>query len=787
MRVLDIKVMRDVWSMRTQVLSIALLIASGVAIFVMSVSNYQALVSAMDEHYHRERFADLFASLKRAPKSIIPRLREIDGIGIVEPRICKPVRVIRPDTVLPISGRIVSLPASGQPLLNRLHLVEGRSIDPARFDEIIINDAYAKARKVRPGDSVDVILNSRLQSFRVVGTALSPEFVFATRSALPLPDDRNLVILWAGEDAVASAFDMRGAFNDAVFTVEPQASKSRVIEEIDRLLAPYGGVGAFDRSELSSHRFLQDELAEQKTLSIVIPTLFFGIAAFLLNVILGRLVDAQREQIASLKALGFGNTPIIMHYIKFVSLIAVAGSLIGILLGWWLAIAIIESYRGFFRFPVLEARFEAWPIAVAALVSIVAANAAAASAVRRVARLTPAEALRAPVPTVAQHIPFLGQRTALRVPLSAIMALRSIIGRPFRTFFTIAGIALAIPLVLFGLFWFDAIDYMIDVSFSRTERGDAFVSFSGPVPAVAVYELRAIPGVLAAEGQRIMPVQLRNGHRRYRTALYGLGYGTELKVLRNANLEPIAVPLDGLMLSRPLAKTLGLSEGDTVTIEILDGVRPVRDLQVVKLSDDMLGFSATIELTALNRLLGDDDVVNAAALKIDPVQSDAVWRRIQETPKIEESSVKAQWLQLFDETIAGLITVSAFVLTGFGLLIAVGVVYNSARTAFHERAWELASLRILGFTRNEVSWILVSELALEVLVAIPLGLLAGRLLIELMVALRIQESFQIPAIIEPETYAAASLIVFAAALASAFAIRRRINQLDLVTVLKTRE
>lgn len=787
MSVLNIKVKRDLWSMRTQVLSIALLIASGVAIFVMSVSNYLALVSAMDEHYRNERFADLFASLKRAPHSVTPRLREIDGIGIVETRISQPVRVIRPDTDLPISGRIVSIPASGQPLLNRLHLVEGRTIDPARSNEIIINEAYAKARTVRPGDSIDVVLNGRLQPFQVVGIALSPEFVFATRSALPLPDDRNLVILWAGEDAVAGAFDMRGAFNDVVFTVEPQASKPRVIEEIDRLLAPYGGIGAFDRGELASHRFLQDELAEQKTLSIVIPTVFFGIAAFLLNVILGRLVDAQREQIASLKALGFANTPIILHYFKFASLIAVAGSLIGIVLGWWLAAAVIESYHGFFRFPVLEARFEPWSVAFATVVSVAAVNAAAASAVLRVARLTPAEALRAQVPVAARHVPLLGRQAASKIPLSAIMALRSIIGRPFRTLFTVIGIALALPLVLFGLFWFDAIDYMIDVSFGRIERGDAFVSFSAPVPATAIYELRAAPGILAAEGQRIVPVQLRNGHRRYRTALNGLEYGTELKVLRNADLEPIAVPLDGLMMSRPLAKTLGLSEGDAVTVEILDGTRPVRDLNVVKLSDDILGFSATMDLTALNRLLGDGDVVNAATLKVDPVHADAVWRRIQETPKIEASSVKALWLNLFDESIAGLIVVSAIVLTAFGLLISIGVVYNSARTAFQERAWELASLRILGFTRHEVSLILISELAVEVLLAIPLGLLAGRLLIELIVALRVQESFQIPAIIEPTTYAAAALIVLAAALASAFAIRRRIDHLDLVTVLKTRE
>lgn len=785
--VLDIKVMRDLWSMRTQVLSIALLIASGIAVFVMSVSNYFALVEAMGNHYRNERFAELFASLKRAPNSVVQRVREINGISIVEPRITQAVRVMRPDTDLPISGRIVSIPADGQPLLNRLHIVAGRWLDPARSNEIIINEAYARARAVRPGDTIDVVLNSRLQSFRVAGIAMSPEFVFATRSGLPLPDDRNLVILWAGEDALAGAFDMRGAFNDLVMTLAPGASKPRVIEEIDHLLAPYGGIGAYDRSELPSHRFLEDELVEQETLSIVMPTIFFGIAAFLLNVILGRLVDAQREQIASLKALGFDNLPIALHYFKLVTLVALAGSTLGIFLGRWFATSVIESYRAFFRFPTLEAKLEPWIIAAAVLASVVAANLAAASAVYRVVRLAPAEAMRPQLPVTARSITWLGRHAGGTLPLQVVMALRAIVGRPFRTAFTIIGIALAVPLVLFGLFWFDAINYMIDASFGRIERGDAFVTFSSPVSATAVYDLRSVPGVLWAEGQRIVPVQLRADHRRYRTSLTGLAASSELKVLRDKELLPIAVPLEGLMMSRPLAEKLAVSVGDTVTVDILEGKRPVRELPVVKLSEDILGFSATMELGALNRLMREGDVVNGASLKVDPAQADTVWRRIQDMPKVEASSVKALWISLFDETIAGMIVVGALILSGFGLLIAVGVVYNSARVAFHERAWELASLRILGFTRREVATILISELAFEVLIAVPIGLVAGRMLIELIVTSAGRESFQIPVVIEPGSYAVAALIVLAAAAASAFVVRRRIDRLDLVAVLKTRE
>jgi putative ABC transport system permease protein len=785
--VLDIKVMRDLWSMRTQVLSIALLIAAGIAVLVMSVSNYLALVASMEAHYRSERFADLFAGLKRAPTSLLERIREIDGIGVVEARVTQVVRVIREDSELPISGRIVSIPPSDQPVLNRLRLIEGRWIDPARRDEIIINAAFAQARMVRPGDAIEVILNGRFQVFRVAGIALSPEFVFATRSALPLPDDRNFVVLWASDDAVAGAFDMQGAFNDVVMTLAPGAAKAAVIEELDRLLMPYGGVGAYDRRELPSNRLLEDELAEQETLGIVMPAVFFGIAAFLLHVVLGRLIEAQREQIASLKALGFPNLPIALHYFKFVTVIALIGAAIGLALGGWFAVLVIDSYRAFFRFPVLEAHLEPWIVALAVLASILVANAAAATAVYRVARLPPAEAMRPQVPAVtalARHIGVMSERG---IAMPYLMALRTIVGRPIRTLLTISGIALAVPLVLFGLFWFDAIAHMIDVAFGRIERGDAFVTFSTPVPARALHELQSVAGVLLAEGQRIVPVRLVAGHRAYRTSLVGLPGQSELKVLRDPTLAPIEVPADGLMLSRPLAETLNLRIGDSVTIEVQEAKRPSLRLPVVKLSEDILGFMATIDIAALNRLLREGDVVNAAALKIDTSASHSVWRRLQAMPKIEASSVKALWLILFDETIAGMIIVGAVILAGFGLLIAVGVVYNSARVALQERAWELASLRILGFTRREVAAILLSELAFELIVAIPIGLVVGYGLINMIVSLRVRESFQVPVVIESASYAIAALVVLAAAAASAFVVRRRIDTLDLVSVLKTRD
>jgi putative ABC transport system permease protein len=374
-----------------------------------------------------------------------------------------------------------------------------------------------------------------------------------------------------------------------------------------------------------------------------------------------------------------------------------------------------------------------------------------------------------------------------RIPLQYVMAARTILGRPVRTFLTTVGIALAIPLVLFGLYWFDAIDYMIDVSFGRIERGDALLTFTEPVSADALYELQAIPGVLKAELQRVVPIRLRAGHRTYRTSATGLESGSELRIPRDRALQPIAVPSDGIMLSRTIARQLDLDLDDNVTIEVLEGSRTVRDVAVRRISDDILGASVTMERTALNRLMREGNVANFATLRIDPRQSELLWSRIRLMPKVEGSSVKALWFALFNETIGGMVLVGALILAGFGMLIAIGVVYNSARIALQERAWELASLRIVGLTRREVSAVIFGELAVELIVAVPAGLLIGWYLIELIASARASESFQIPAVIDPSSYAIAALLVIGAAVASFMAIRRRIDTLDLVAVLKTRD
>jgi putative ABC transport system permease protein len=783
--VLDHKVFRDVWSQRGQVLTIALMIGAGVAVLIGSVSAWLSLVREQETFYAETRFADVFAEMKRAPRALLPRLASSPGVGAVEGRVVGDARVEWPASQTPVSAQILSLPATGRPEMNRLWLEAGRWPDPSRYDEAILHVAFAKAWGVKPGDGFTTIMNGRRETFRVVGVAQSPDYVLATPPGNPLPDDRGFAVLWAGEEAVARAFDMEGAFNQLAVALAPGASEAAVIAEVDRLLDGCGGRGASGRRDQPSHRFLEDEITQQRSTAVIMPSLFFGVAAFLLSVVLGRMVEAQREQVAALKALGYPAWPIALHYAKFAALLSLLGSAIGGVAGAWMGAGMLSTYRPFFRFPELPFLMPAWALPLAVVVSVAAALLGTLGAVRRILSLSAAEGMRPPTPAAAWASPLgqLGRRLGPRQKI----ALRGLLGRPLRTALTTLGLAFAIPMVVLGLFWRDALESMVNLQFDYVERGDAIVTLTDARASRAVGELARLPGVIASEGQRIVAARLRAGHRTYRLGLTGVGALAELRVPRDASLKAIEIPHNGLVLSRRLAERLGVKAGDMVQVEILDGARPTLLLPVDALVEDVIGMNAYAQSGVLNRLMREDDLVSHIALRVDPLFAPELWKQLGERPRVAATGVKAVWQRVFHELVANLVMISAVFLTGFGLIIAIGIVYNSVRVALHERSWEMASLRVLGFTRGEVSRILLTELGIAMLMATPFGLILSQVFVNLIVASHSSESFAIPPIVHPATFAMAVLIVFAAAAASAFAVSRQINRLDLVAALKARD
>ena len=509
--------------------------------------------------------------------------------------------------------------------------------------------------------------------------------------------------------------------------------------------------------------------------------------AFLLNVVLSRQVATQRSEIAALKALGYANSAIAAHYLKLVLLIVSLGILLGIVIGAGLGYKMTSMYTGFFHFPKLIYRIQLWIPLAGAGISLAAGLGGALNTMRGIMRLAPAEAMRPPSPTKFRRM--LLERLGLAHFLSphASMIIRTLERRPWRTLFTAFAIACAVAIIVSGTFWKDAIDYLIAVQFTEVERGDAQIVFTEPVTGRARYEIAHLPGILFSESSRSVPVRLRAGHLSYRTALSGLPENAQLKRLLDSHQQSVALPPEGVLLTDRLAQKLGIKPGDSIQLEVLEGTRTKRDLPVMGVVNDMFGLSAYMDIHALNRLLGEGDSISTVAASLDQSRLKEFNARVKEMPKVATVTFKTTALESFRETSAQNILVFTTIVTVFAAAITIGVVYNSARIALAERSWELASLRVLGFTRREVSTLLLGELAVELLLAIPLGLWLGYLLSWLIVTLTHSETLTIPVIIEPRTYAYAALTTLAAGVASALIVRHRIDQLDLVAVLKTRE
>jgi putative ABC transport system permease protein len=591
-----------------------------------------------------------------------------------------------------------------------------------------------------------------------------------------------------GDTELASAFDMRGAFNDVALTLEPGASEPEILRRLDRLTEPYGGLGAFGRADQPSHKFVSNEINELRGMALVVPTIFLSVAAFLLNVVLSRLIGTQREQIAALKAFGYTRWEVALHYLKLVLLIVSAGVILGVAVGARLGLGLAELYTRFFRFPVFAFHLDAGVVLLAFLVSTAAAVAGTLGALGRAARLPPAEAMRPEPP--AAYRPTLLERIGLQrlVPPVARMILRQLERRPLRSLLSCLGIALAVAVLVLGYFSLDALDYVMGSQFELAEREDLTVSLVEPRSSRALSDLEALPGVRRCEPFRAVPARLRFGHRSRRLGLMGVQADGELYRLLDMHRRPVALPADGVVLSEKLADLLGVRPGESLTVEVLEGSRPVRAVVVAALVEDFAGLAAYMDIRAVNRLMREGRVVSGAFLAVEPGQEGRLYSTLKATPEVAGVTVKRAALSSFRQTVAeNLLRMRLFNII-FAGIIAFGVVYNSARIAAAERGRELATLRVIGFTRAEISLILLGELALLTLAAIPAGMALGYGLAAAVIRLAYDtELFRIPLIVSRSTYGFAAAVTLAAALVSGLVVRRMLDRLDLVAVLKSKE
>ena len=785
---LDRKLLRDLGRMKGQVLAVSLVMASGLCMMIMTRSLILTLESARAAYYQQYALADVFAGLKRAPLAVAERIASVPGVAAVETRVVVEVTLDLPGLAAPATGHIISLPEDGAPQkLNRVFLRSGRFPRPDDRREVVLGESFAVANGLQPGDSLVAVINGRRETLQICGIGLSPEFVFEARAGETLPDHKRFSVIWMNYRALAVAYNLDGAFNNVCIDLAPGAPAAPVIEEMDRLLAPYGAGGAFTRKDQPSAQRMDDELRVLHSLSFAYPIVFLSVAAFMVNAVLARIVRLQREQIAQMKALGYSSRQVGVHYLKFVLVIGVLGTLIGGGAGRVLGAQLVSIYTLFFRFPALEFRLDYGALGLALFISLGASVLGVLSVVWQAVKLAPAEAMRPEPP--ADFQPSLFERIGLTRFFSPTfrMALRNIERRPWQAVFTCCGLALATGLMVLPGAMSDSIDHLLTFQWNSAQRQDVTVFLTEPAAETGFHNLEHLPGVIRAEPIRVAGARLKFAHHQRKLAITGIARGADLNRLLDAQERPIHLPADGLLMSKKLAEVIGAKIGDEVRVEVLEGRRSIVNIPIRGLVTDFAGVAAYMDITALRRILKEGDTVNGAYLTVDQLRWAEFMRAVKDTPRAAFVLVKRDQLAAFRETTGqsmGILRKLYFVLA---VIVAFGVVYNSARIALSERSRELATLRVVGFSLPEVRGVLVGELAVLVVLALPAGLLFGRGLALLIMASFSTETVRLPILINPSTYSIAVIVVLSAALCSFALVSRMLGQLDLVGVLKARD
>lgn len=782
---LNRKIIRDLTLIKGQVLTIMIVIGSGVMVLVLLVNSLQSLTHARNDYYASNQFADIYVTLKRAPEQMSQRLRTVPGINRLTTRIQAPVRIRLPEQNAAANGLILSLPNTGQPELNRLHLKQGRLPDPNAKAEVVVNDTFAQAYSLQVGDQFDAILNGRQETVTICGTAISPEFIYLLGPNEFMPDYRRYTILWMSQKALSAAYDMDGAFNSLIATIQPNANIDAVIDALDLHLTPYGSNGAFSKKDLVSHRFLQEELNQLNRMSKILPTIFLGVAMFLLHVLMGRIVKTQRQQIAVLKAFGYYTYQIVIHYMLLTVLIALLGSALGIVLGIWASHSVTLLITTYFQFPAISPYLKPEALIIGSLLATAAAVAGSTLSVLQAARLAPAEAMRPPSPPDFHRSSFENLISSRWInPIHRII-LRNAIRYRLKTFLSVLGISLAVALLFMGNYQFGAVNFMIENQFQKIQLMDLTLQFAEPRSSKVLSELQALPGVHFVEPYHPVAIRLINQHRQYLTALQGIPAKPALSKLLDQKFNPITPPSNGIILSRYLGDYLGISPGEVIAIEFLEGSRRSRQVTVTDLVDDQFGVGVWMEQSALNKLLMEGPTYSGAWLLIDSAAETKLTEKLEAMPLVLNISRTAQVEQTVRSYLADTILVFMAILLIMAGSLAFAVVYNNARISFTERNRELATLRAIGFSFFDVVWILAGDTILLTGLAIPLGWLIGTGFARLMVEVFNSELFRIPFVVDRSLYAFAGLgICLSAAISIGFTIHQ-LKQLTIVTALKS--
>jgi len=783
---------RDLWARKGALLALLAIVTVGVGCYVGMAAVFRDMDSARERYYRAYRMADFWVDLKRAPSWSVEAVAALPNVASAHGRVSFPVRIDLPHVPEPISGTAISLPARRRPVPNDVLLRSGAWFSSHDAAEVILNEAFARANGLEPGHRVRVLLLDKQHDLLVVGTAMSPEFVYLIAPGAGLaPDPARFGVLYLPERFLRRSCDMEGAYNQLIGSVHDRSRTTldHTLALIGGALDPYGVTNSTPIQEHPSARFLEDELKGLRVTSTVIPVVFLAVAALVLNVLMGRLITQQRTVVGTLKALGYGSGAVTRHYLAYGLAIGALGGLCGMGVGWFMQGGMLGIYRQFFALPRIEQHFRPDIFLGGLGISILFALLGTLQGLRVAARLQPAEAMRPPPPerggkVLLEYIPALWRP----LPFTWKMMLRAVFRNPFRSAVTAAASVIATAIIVMTLCQVDALDYLMAFEFTRVSHQDVTVALRDPTGRGALSELRALPGVSEAEPQLGITCDLSKGPRRKRIGVSGLPRGNRLYTPLDAAGRAIVPPEEGLVLSRKLAQLLDVKPGDKVRLRPLVGQRREVEALVVGTVEGFLGLSAYADIHYLSRLIGEAWAANVLLSTVHRgSDSRPFLSKLKDRPEVvglgERRRALDQIQETFGKTMGTMIGFTVF----FAGLVAFGSVLNAALVSLNERQREVGTLRVLGYTPRQIAGIFAGESLLLNIAGIVLGVFAGIGFTHLIAMAYDTELYRFPVIVRPSRLVASAALMTAFVGVAQLIVYHLIRKLPWLDVLKIKE
>ena len=778
------KLGRDFMGLLAPAIVLSLVMTAGLSSLIMSRSVLKSLLESKKRTYQQLQFADLFIPLVRIPRNALERLKQFDEVQRVECRITADGQVLLPSEKQNIQARFHSLASEGS-VLNVLKIMDGRFPPHSSYTNALLSDAFASAWKIKPGDTVELLLKGRKLKLRVSGLVRSAEYVYQAGSATSIPEDRLFSVWWINERLLEEIMQMRSSCNDILMSLKRGSHWHALQKPMEKILRPFGYTQMIPRDRQISNYFIESELTQLKAMAIFVPGIFLSVTLFLLNITMARVLLTQRESIGTLYAFGLPRIQLLLNTLILGLLCLVPGAILGMFFGWWLAKEVFRIYLEFYRFAYSEFQFDTNSALLSILLCITTGLAGSAFALRGLLSNTPAALLRPNPPAHTRSTRFDSLGVLRHLSLTTRMSLRNLFRRPFQSIVTAAGLAISLALLVFARFERIAISQMIEREFELTQLQTHTFLFSTRLPNSIGNSIRYLlpPGLL--ETHLTLPVILEKGIASRELTLQ---IKRETHQLRgDAPERQRTLTHSGLSLSRSLAEALNVKPGDDVQITTREAIPKSATIRISNLNENLLGYVASLPENEFRKIWPSEASTNSALFRAT-LGSITPTKRLADTiPTLSGALEKNFEKKIFEKTVAENIGIFENFMIAFAILIAIGVLYNNARIQFAERQSELSLLRAVGFLEIELTFLFWSDYIILTSLSLAPGLLLGRWLVEWVMRGIETEMFRIPVDISGTTYIWACLVLFLGIFFAAILIQPHIRKIPFITVLKTKE